>query len=93
MQATDGAFYGTTVGGIFSPGTVYRLDVGLDPFVETRPALGKITAAVQILGTNLTGVTSVSFNGTAASFAEVSKSLLTTTVLAGQKKGTPPSVI
>jgi uncharacterized protein (TIGR03437 family) len=43
---------------------------------------------VKILGTDLTGATSVSFNGTAAVFAVVSPSLITTTVPAGATSGT-----
>ena len=45
-------------------------------------------AAVTILGTNLTGATSVSFNGTAATFTVVSKSeIMTTTVPTGATTG------
>ena len=61
-------------------GTVFSLSVGLGPFVETQPTSGKVGAAVKILGTNLTGATSVTFNGTAAVFKVVSASLITTTV-------------
>src|ERR1039458_6426643 len=64
VQGTDGNFYGTTVdGGTNNNGTLFRLSVGLGPFVKTQPPNGKVGAAVEILGTNLTGATSVSFNG------------------------------
>jgi uncharacterized protein (TIGR03437 family) len=46
-----------------------------------------VGAAVNILGTNLTGATSVSFNGTAAKFTVVSSSEITTTVPAGATTG------
>src|ERR1039457_2969177 len=53
-QDTNGDFYGTTyVGGANYDGTVFRLSVGLGPFVKIRPPYGKVGAAVKILGTNL----------------------------------------
>jgi uncharacterized protein (TIGR03437 family) len=52
-----------------------------------RPPFGEVGAAVKILGTNLTGATSVSFTGTAAVFTVVSPSLITTTVPAGASSG------
>jgi uncharacterized repeat protein (TIGR03803 family) len=90
VQATNGSFYGTTYGGgnlNFNVGTVFSLSVGLGPFVETQPTSGKVGAAVKILGTNLTGSTSVTFNGTAATFTVVSSSEITTTVPAGATTG------
>jgi uncharacterized protein (TIGR03437 family) len=61
--------------------------VGLGPFVETQTSSGKLGAAVKILGTDLTGATSVTFNGTAATFTIVSKSEITTTVPTGASTG------
>ena len=88
FQATDGAFYGTTgQGGANCCGTVYRLSVGLDPFVRTAPGYGKVGAPVVILGTNLTGITAVTFDGTEATFAVVSSSEITTEVPAGARTG------
>jgi uncharacterized repeat protein (TIGR03803 family) len=95
VQDTDGTFFGTTwIGGDttgscghFGCGTVFSLSVGLKPFVETNPTSGAVGAAVNILGTNLTGATSVTFNGTAAIFTVVSHSLITTTVPAGATTG------
>jgi uncharacterized protein (TIGR03437 family) len=46
-----------------------------------------VEAPVKILGTNLTGATNVTFNGTAAAFIVVSASLVTTTVPAGATTG------
>ena len=89
IQATDGNLYGTTdAGGVDGFGTVFRLNVDLGPFVETLPASGKVGAAVKILGTNLTGATSVSFNGTGAAFEVVSASEISTTVPTGATTGT-----
>ena len=95
IQDTNGKFYGTTTFGgdlncnpSYGCGTVFSLSVGLGPFVETLPTSGKVGAAVKILGTNLTGATSVTFNGTAAVFKVVSKSLITTSVPTGATTGT-----
>jgi uncharacterized repeat protein (TIGR03803 family) len=93
LQATDGNFYGTTQSGgnetacIGGCGTVYGLSVGLGPFVKTQPTSGKVGAAVKILGTDLTGATSVTFNGTVAEFTVVSQSEIKTTVPQGATTG------
>src|ERR1017187_999315 len=88
VQDTNGDFYGTTFeGGSNDGGTVFRISVGLGPFVKPRPPYGKVGAAIKILGTNLTGATSVGFNGTAAVFEVVSSSEITTTVPAGASSG------
>jgi uncharacterized repeat protein (TIGR03803 family) len=89
VQATNGTFYGTTPeGGADGDGTVFSLSVGLGPFVETQTTSGKVGAAVKILGTNLTGATSVTFNGTAAKFTVISKSEIFTIVPIGATSGT-----
>jgi uncharacterized repeat protein (TIGR03803 family) len=88
IQATDGNLYGTTQsGGAIGNGAVFRLNVGLGPFVKTLPTSGKVKAAVTILGTDLIGATSVSFNGTAAAFTIVSASEISTKVPAGATSG------
>ena len=88
LQATNGTLYGTTpIGGADFNGTIFRLSVGLRPFVETLPTVGRAGTKVTILGTNLTGATSVSFNGTSAAFRVVSSSEITTTVPAGASTG------
>jgi uncharacterized repeat protein (TIGR03803 family) len=89
VQGTNGEFYGTTpVGGANDYGTVFSLNVGLGQFVETLPTSGKVGAAVKILGSFLTGATSVTFNGTPATFSINSKSEITTTVPTGATTGT-----
>ena len=89
VQGTDGNLYGTTYGGgANSYGTIFSLSVGLGPFVETLPTSGKVGAAIKILGTDLTGAASVTFNGTAAPFTVDSPSLITTTVPTGATTGT-----
>jgi hypothetical protein len=61
--------------------------VGLGRFVETRRTYGEVGALVEILGTDLNGSTSVSFNGATAVFNVISSSLITTTVPAGATSG------
>jgi uncharacterized repeat protein (TIGR03803 family) len=88
IQGTNGTLYGTTYGGgANGEGTVFSLSVGLAPFVETLPTSGSAGTAVKILGTNLTGATSVTFNGTGAVFQVVSISEITTTVPVGATSG------
>jgi uncharacterized repeat protein (TIGR03803 family) len=88
LQATSGNFYGTTsAGGADDDGTVYGLSEGLGPFVETRPTSDTVGTAVTIPGNNLTGATSVTFNGTSATFKVVSGTEITTTVPSGATTG------
>jgi uncharacterized repeat protein (TIGR03803 family) len=87
MQDTNGTLYGTVQESIPGVGTLFSLDMGLGPFVETVPTSGKVKAKVKILGTDLTGATSVTFNGTAATFQVASSSEITTTVPAGATSG------
>lgn len=97
FQATNGKFYGTTnSGGInndcvqqysWGCGTAFSVDVGLAPFVQTQPTFGKAKKKVIILGNNLTGATSVSFNGTTAAFKVVSSTEITATVPKGATTG------
>jgi len=89
LQDTNGNFFGTTIiGGANNLGTIFSLSTGLGPFVETQTASGSAGAAITILGTDLTGATSVTFNGTVAAFNVVSKSAITTTVPSGATTGT-----
>ncbi len=96
VQATNGTFFGTTsLGGSDDScsvsggcGTIFALSTGLGPFVEMLPAWGKVGAAIRILGTNLMGATSVTFNGTPAKFTVNSGSSINATVPAGATTGT-----
>ena len=89
VQATNGTFYGTTLGGgANDDGAIFSLGVGLGPFVETRPTSGKVGAKVTILGNGLTGATSVAFHGTAATITVDKSSEITTTVPTGATTGT-----
>jgi uncharacterized repeat protein (TIGR03803 family) len=92
VQATSGAFYGTTAaGGTYGlpngDGTVFSLSVGLKPFIETLPTSGKVGEAIKILGNELTSATSVSFNGTTAAFKAISATEIETKVPTGATSG------
>ncbi|MGA3041686.1 MAG: choice-of-anchor tandem repeat GloVer-containing protein [Bryobacteraceae bacterium] len=92
VQDTNGDFYGTTFGtGTCTAGatcgTIFSLSLGISPFVETQTTSGAAGAAVDILGTNLTGANSVSFNGTAAAFTVLGPSAISATVPAGATTG------
>jgi uncharacterized repeat protein (TIGR03803 family) len=96
IQDTNGVFYGVTDGGgdvscgydpNYGCGTIFSLDMNLGPFVKTVPERGAVGATVIILGTNLTGVKSVSFNGATAQFTVQSASEIVTTVPVGAKSG------
>jgi uncharacterized repeat protein (TIGR03803 family) len=86
IQATDGNFYGTTSGGRY-PGTFFRLSMGLGPFVSFARDFGRIGETGPILGQGFTGTTSVSLNGTQASFTVVSDTYIKATVPAGATTG------
>jgi uncharacterized repeat protein (TIGR03803 family) len=93
MQDTSGDFYGTTGGGGTNClpggcGTLFRLSVGLGPFVKTLPVAAKAAAVVKILGTDLTGTIGVTFNGVPAAFTVVSASEIAATVPTGATTGT-----
>jgi uncharacterized repeat protein (TIGR03803 family) len=90
VQDTNGNFYGTTTFGgnqASFNGTVFSLSMGLSPFVKTVPTSGLVGATVLILGNDLTGATSVSFNGTAATYTVESSTLITASVPAGATGG------
>lgn len=61
--------------------------MGLGPFVETLPASGAVGRSVIVLGNNLTGTTSVTFNGIAAALKVVSSTEITATLPKGATTG------
>lgn len=96
VQATNGTFYGTTFTGGSSPcnygsypgcGTVFSLDMGLDPFVTFVRRAARVGRQVKILGQGFEGTTDVSFNGTSATFTVKSQTLLEATVPSGATSG------
>lgn len=93
METTGGTFYGATiVGGQgncdgYSCGTIYRLDVGLGPFVTFVYPAGKIGETGGILGQGFTGTTGVSLNGVPAAFTVVSDTYIRAIVPPGATSG------
>src|SRR5579863_463817 len=94
VQATNGAFYGTTSNGgdpscnaSRGCGTLYSLSMGLGPFVAFVHGAGKVGQTGRILGQGFTGTTEVSLNGIPASFTVVSDTYIKATVPAGATTG------
>jgi len=88
VQATNGTFYGTRgYGGAYRVGTVFSLCVGLGWFTEELPNYGTVGATIDILGTNLTSASYVTFNGTAAPFTVLFPTLIQATVPPGATTG------
>jgi uncharacterized repeat protein (TIGR03803 family) len=100
LQGTDGNLYGTTAnGGPRNPthcsegtpldgcGTVFRESLGLKPFVKSVVRAGHVGDSIIILGNDLTGSSSVTFNGAAATFSIVSDTGISATVPTGATTG------
>lgn len=88
VQGTSGLLYGVTeFGGGANDGTVYTLNMGLAPFVNTALFSGKEGETVTLLGTHLTGTTEVTFNGSAANFKVLSDTHLAAIIPPGATTG------
>jgi hypothetical protein len=92
FQGTNGDFYGYTLyngnQNNCCIGTIYEFSNHLSPLVETVPIAGSVGQSIIILGNGLTGTTSVTFNGTPATFSVVSDTEITATVPAAAQSGT-----
>jgi uncharacterized repeat protein (TIGR03803 family) len=89
VQHTNGTFFGTTTaGGAKNDGTLFSLADGARQFVLLLPYYGKVGATIDILGQGLSGTTSVSFNGTPATFTAVSSTYITAVVPVAATSGT-----
>ena len=88
VQHTNGKFYGATTGNSLGGGVFFSLDVGLKALVNLLNWEGKVGATIEILGQGFTGATQVSFNGTPASFNNISDTYMTAVVPAGATTGT-----
>ena len=89
VQAPSGRFYGVNEnGGPDAYGNIFVFNAGVAPFIEAEPVSGLVGSRVQVLGTDLGGATSVTFNGVAATFTVVSGSEIRTAVPSGATSGT-----
>jgi uncharacterized repeat protein (TIGR03803 family) len=97
VQATDGTIYGSTTQNgdrecVATNGqgcsTIFRLSLGLPPFVQAQISFGKVGQRVNILGNNLSGTTSVKFNGIPAEFKVMSDTYLQAQLPTGATTGT-----
>ncbi|MGO4885140.1 MAG: choice-of-anchor tandem repeat GloVer-containing protein [Bryobacteraceae bacterium] len=89
VQDTNGNLFETTFfgGAKSAAGTVFSMSIGQGPFVKTLTTSGKVGATVRIIGTDLNGAISVSFNGTAAGPIIIAATEITATVPAGATTG------
>jgi uncharacterized repeat protein (TIGR03803 family) len=90
MQHTNGFFYGdTTRGGLsFEDGVLFRLDMGLHPFVTYLNTYGRVGMTVELLGDGFTSDSQVSFNGVAATgISDVGPSFMKVVIPAGATTG------
>jgi uncharacterized repeat protein (TIGR03803 family) len=94
FQGTNGLLYGTTAyggndteDGCAGDGTIFSVDNHFSPLVETVPTLGKVGKSVLILGNNLSGTTSVTFNGVPAEFKVEKDTFIRATVPASATTG------
>ena len=88
IQSPGGNLWGTTLGGgSGNAGTVFAIDAGRGPFVEMSPIFGTMGAPVTLLGVQMNGATSVTFNGTPAAFQIISNYAIKTIVPSGATTG------
>jgi uncharacterized repeat protein (TIGR03803 family) len=102
IEGSDGKLYGATTGpfanspGTFVGGTIFNLDLGLPkpkPILwRTSPLAGDAGESVLLIGRNFLGATSVSFNGTPATFRVKAGSYIEADVPPGATSG-PVTVV
>jgi len=85
MQHTSGGIFGLAKrGGALGDGVVYGLGTGIPPFALLTSPAGTVGSSLGILGNGFSTATSVSFNGTPASFHVISNTYMTATVPSGE---------
>lgn len=83
FQHTNGILYGETNRGNSSAaagGVFYSLNIALHPFISLLSTSGKAGQVIEMLGSGLTGTTSVRFGSGSASFTVVSDTYMTVVV-------------
>ncbi|WP_285571921.1 IPT/TIG domain-containing protein [Geothrix limicola] len=86
VGATSGAVSVTTAGGT-ATGPAFTVTLPTPTVFSLTPANGLVGSSVVIAGTNLSGATAVTFNGTAAVYTVNSATQITATVPAGATTG------
>jgi uncharacterized repeat protein (TIGR03803 family) len=86
-QHSNGKFYGNSGGNSDGGGVFYSLNIKLKPLVDLVNWTDPVGKTVDILGQGFTGATSVSFNGVAAKFDNLSDTFMTATVPSGALTG------
>ncbi len=88
----------TPLGTATSPSAFTVIIPGAPTITSFTPTFGPVGTGVTLTGTNFTGATAVTFNGTAAAFSVLNATTITTTVPAGATNGpigvtTPVNVV
>lgn len=85
MQHTNGSIFGLTKrGGTPGNGTVYGFSAALPQFVQLTSPVGLVGGSLGILGSGFSTATSLTFNGTPASFHVISDTYMTATIPSGE---------
>ena len=85
--ATTGTISVTTPVGTVTSATSYAVTIPAPTVKSAAPTSGGVGTTVTLTGTNFTGATAVSFNGTAAPFTVISATSIVTSVPSGAKTG------
>jgi hypothetical protein len=93
MQHTNGFFYGATnadgvSNGMNDLGVIFRLDMGLSPFVTFLNTYGRVGMTVSLLGDGFTTSSQVFFNGVPATeISDVGPSFMMVVIPGGATTG------
>jgi hypothetical protein len=85
--ATTGPISATNAAGTGLSAGSFSVSVPVPTLTAVNPGTGPVSTPVALTGTNLTGATSVKFNGTSATFTVISGTQINTTVPGGATTG------